>query len=302
MSLRALCFLTVFTPILVVSFAGAQNTDITEELISRMEQTRAVNLDEVVAALELERSPQSSPDNFAVPNPYQPHYMAIEDDPMQITLPGLAPAIHHQQSIYEWTRRINAGDANSKVCALRFTSERQQEYKLKTFNSSAEARESGYLVTHASHCGACSSLADLAAFLRVRDMTTPSRKCTRESEVEDMARCSEALGLSRPCAEVWAYNAEHTRTECRGICLSDYGFFRLLFGIEDKRTVDADGRLRPCIACDEAISGPAYKYAAGRTRRTSGVESAIPRSSEELYEVDFREYYQLFGLQAPEVK
>jgi hypothetical protein len=38
-----------------------------------------------------------------------------------------------------------------------------------------------------------------------------------------------------------------------------------------------DGSLNACLACDEAKSGPTFKAVAGRTRRRSGLSSAIAR-------------------------
>ena len=45
-----------------------------------------------------------------------------------------------------------------------------------------------------------------------------------------------------------------------------------------KKTPDiVDGKLNPCLECDEVKSGPLFKYYAGRTRRDSGIVSSIPR-------------------------
>ena len=55
--------------------------------------------------------------------------------------------------------------------------------------------------------------------------------------------------------------------------------------------VNASGQLRPCLQCDEDNSGPGFKYSAGRTRRNSGIESAIPRADSELYPVDHSAYF-----------
>ena len=38
-----------------------------------------------------------------------------------------------------------------------------------------------------------------------------------------------------------------------------------------------DGRLNPCLVCDEEKSGPVFKAVAGRTRRNSGLPNAMCR-------------------------
>jgi len=43
-----------------------------------------------------------------------------------------------------------------------------------------------------------------------------------------------------------------------------------------------DGRLNACLQCDEDRSGPVFKAIAGRTRRNSGIQSSIPRPTEEI--------------------
>jgi hypothetical protein len=42
-----------------------------------------------------------------------------------------------------------------------------------------------------------------------------------------------------------------------------------------------DGGLNACLACDEEMSGEVFKQAAGRTRRNSGITSAIQRGDGE---------------------
>jgi hypothetical protein len=43
--------------------------------------------------------------------------------------------------------------------------------------------------------------------------------------------------------------------------------------------------------CDENKSGAGFKFSAGRTRRNSGIESAIERSESEIYPVDHSAYF-----------
>lgn len=51
-----------------------------------------------------------------------------------------------------------------------------------------------------------------------------------------------------------------------------------------------DGSMKPCIACDEEISGPIFKKFAGRTRRDSGLSSAIWRPPQDIYQVEHYYY------------
>ena len=44
-----------------------------------------------------------------------------------------------------------------------------------------------------------------------------------------------------------------------------------------------NGKLNPCLNCDEVQSGPLFKYYAGRTRRDSGIKSSIPRPPSQIY-------------------
>ena len=41
-----------------------------------------------------------------------------------------------------------------------------------------------------------------------------------------------------------------------------------------------DGSLNDCLQCDEDVSGPNFKFFSGRTRRNSGIPSAIMRPPE----------------------
>lgn len=45
---------------------------------------------------------------------------------------------------------------------------------------------------------------------------------------------------------------------------------------------DGPYRLNPCLQCDECRSGPVFQKVAGRTRRASGLESAIARPPEDV--------------------
>ena len=61
------------------------------------------------------------------------------------------------------------------------------------------------------------------------------------------------MGFSEYCAETRAYNGEHTKRRCIGICLKDYGLINIMTNGMDKSNVDKDGNLKPRIACDNMV-------------------------------------------------
>lgn len=231
----------------------------------RLRQTRAVNMDSIVA----EQFPHAPAiPGFSLADPYAPD--AAEMVSRWIENPG------------------------QEVCAIRFLDETHTSYELKGFGSSNEAAMAGYAVTHHGRCGSCSGLQDLAVYVEVRDLTTPARDCARRSGLKRKKQCFiDTIGFTARCAESWAYNARNTRQHCLKACISDYGFWNLLFKRYPASPVDESGQLRPCLQCDEDRSGPGFKYSAGRTRRNSGIESAIPRPDEALSPVDHAAYFPI---------
>jgi hypothetical protein len=152
-------------------------------------------------------------------------------------------------------------------------------YRLETHASAEAAERAGAAVTHFGVCGLCSSLADLAAYMRHPDLTTPVRQCGLDhfsSPAEEHVACLEALGFTRPCAQIWYHNTVHTRTRCGGVCFA---------ALNDPYHLP-DGQLNECLACDEAESGPVFKAVAGRTRRNTGLASALCRPCSEVQPIE----------------
>jgi hypothetical protein len=165
------------------------------------------------------------------------------------------------------------------VCAVRRDGDRR--YALVTYPSADAATRDGARPTHAGACGVCSPLEDLAVYLRVPDLTTPVRECALEGvfgDDADVLSCLEDLGFTHPCAQIWAFNAENTRRACLEICFSHL----------DAPFNAPDGTLNPCLACDEEKSGSVFKAVAGRTRRRSGVPTAICRSCLGVFPAEHR--------------
>jgi hypothetical protein len=146
---------------------------------------------------------------------------------------------------------------------------RDRAYRLETFRSEDEAHAAGGQVTHAGACGACSSLQDLAVYIEHRDLTAAGRECGLLGTVADSAqrRCLEGLGLTPACAQIWSFNVDHTRSACLGVCVAT---------MTSDNNMD-NGDLNACLNCDEERSGPVFQAVAGRTRRRSGLSSAIAR-------------------------
>lgn len=182
---------------------------------------------------------------------------------------------------------------NTEVCAVRFVDADRLDYRLRTFPDRGSALAGGYVVTHRDHCGACSSLRDLAIYLASPDLTSPARNCARRLTRAGVKACfMEEIGFEERCAAAWTHNALHTRRHCLGACVGHYGLWNVLTGDMGAPNTDGDGNLNPCLACDEQVSGPGFQYVAGRTRRNSGLTSAIARPAADIYPVDHRRYFR----------
>ncbi|MCB2223742.1 MAG: hypothetical protein KQH83_06155 [Actinobacteria bacterium] len=168
----------------------------------------------------------------------------------------------------------------SGVCAATFGA---SSYRLDTFADTAEADAAGAVVTHTGACGACSGFGDLAVYLEHRDLGDAVRACALlalGSDPEATRSCLLDIGFSEPCAQAWWYNSLHTRDACLVVCLD---------ALNDPNHLP-DGSLNPCLACDEAESGPVFKAVAGRTRRNSGIPTAICRPGESVSPVPHDAY------------
>jgi len=227
----------------------------------------------------------------------------------------------------------NSNAAANEVCAIQFTDSNQVDYNMRTFSSKFEAQAAGWTITHQYQCGTCSTLKDLAVYMGVKDQTTPIRLCTKRgkaknSNLDQVKQCiADSVGFTPMCAESWAYNGLHTGQECKSTCMKAYGndalfwprakaFFTMVIAekfnacpaeVETSDPVlrqqmkasgcplanENTGKLNACLWCDEKTSGPGFKYTAARTRRGSGLESAIPRPNDPLfYDADHTLYFQ----------
>lgn len=169
------------------------------------------------------------------------------------------------------------------VCAVLLDPEAPTAYLLESFDTQSAAEAEGAMVTHTGACGLCSSLTDLAVYIEIPDLTEPVRTCgikgVLQGEQVNMD-CLTALGFTLPCARIWYYNTQNTRTRCGDICTE------LLAAPYHA----PDGALNECLQCDEDNSGPVFKSVAGRTRRNSGIPSGICRPCDTLARIvhDYR--------------
>jgi hypothetical protein len=168
------------------------------------------------------------------------------------------------------------------VCAVVWIADggaRPHDYRVETFASEDAARAAGARVTHFGRCGLCSTLADLAVYMRENDLSAPVRDCGLRAAPDGGTAfdadvdCLRGLGFTLPCAQIWAYNTQHTRAKCLSICIEH------LF---DKYNLPDGGALNACLRCDEEQSGPVFKAVAGRTRRNTGLPNAICRPCSEV--------------------
>lgn len=144
-----------------------------------------------------------------------------------------------------------------------------RSYRLQTFLSERAALGAGGQITHRGSCGACSSFQDLSVYIEQKDLNRAGRICGLRGTLGSKGQSIgfRKLGFTDACAQIWSFNVDNTRSECMGSCMAT---------IPTKHKLP-DGSLNPCLACDEENSGPVFKAVAGRTRRRSGLSSAIAR-------------------------
>ncbi|KAL7529287.1 hypothetical protein ACHAWF_002918 [Thalassiosira exigua] len=176
------------------------------------------------------------------------------------------------------------------VCAVHINEEFESDdeckaasYKLATYASSAEAEVAGGFVTHVGHCGVCSTVRDLAAYLNSEDLTSQGKFCAKQGalSLEAGLECYRSLGMTDDCATIWAYNSRNTARECFAKCFVG----ETLKDVPNNRPAP-ECRLNDCLQCDEDSSGAIFQKYAGRTRRNSGLLSAIARPCDALVPIE----------------
>ncbi|MGK0389880.1 MAG: hypothetical protein ACI94Y_002625 [Maribacter sp.] len=159
------------------------------------------------------------------------------------------------------------------VCAIIIENLADRIYRLGNYIDTETAEAANAIVTHHDACGLCSTLTDFAVYAENRDIGDGVRACglsTFGQPIENLVECIEALGFTKPCAQIWAYNTMNTRENCLIPCITNPIYH------------NPDGTLSDCLQCDEDVSGPVFKVEAGRTRRNTGLASSICRFCEEV--------------------
>lgn len=284
----------------------------TDALAKRLRNTNLINGNEIYNRLDLESgntetgqadaSTSRGASGFLTSSPYEPRYRESYSSIAELRYP-LPPntrsyeldeikatfLFYGQEPVLRWHSSLGS---NTEVCAVQFVDTDRVDYRLRTFPDQKSALTEGYVVTHRYHCGTCSSLHDLAVYLAKPDLTKPARTCGRKLTADGIKKClMEKVGFAEPCAETWTYNILHTRHRCMKTCVKHYGLWKVLMNDMNDAHADKRGNLNPCLACDEHASGPGFQYAAGRTRRNSGLVSAICRPTGEIYPVEHQLYF-----------
>ncbi|MDE2770893.1 MAG: hypothetical protein OXI44_06935 [Bacteroidota bacterium] len=273
-------------------------------LIEKLQRTLLLNGREIHDRLDLvDPSGSRDQNGFLTISPYEPAYQEaylhpdslrypMPDNPQSFNLAGDNPTFvfRGQEPVLQWYSSLSS---NTEVCAVGFADSTRISCQLRTFPDPNSAVKTNFIITHRHHCGTCSSLHDLAINLEKPDIVTPTRICAKQLKADDIKAClMEEVGLGEHCAETWTYNVLHTRRHCTAICVGYYGLWNVLTNNMSKPPIDEHGNLNPCLACDEYTSGPGFQYVAGRTRRSSGLVSAIPRPEAEIYQIDHQRYFK----------
>jgi hypothetical protein len=272
------------------------NIEYSEDFISRLKTTQLSNESDLINALQ-ERSKKFNitENNFTLPSPYYPRTSVWSRREADL----LAEKTHRNYPVLSYDHHEHDSGAyyfgndetvawwydlasQQEVCALKFNDNSEINYHVRTFSSREEALKNHYQITHYGRCGACSSLQDLSIYMS-KGLTQPTRKCSKLLLPSLIKSClKDDIGFTDICAEAWTYNAQHTRKECKKVCIQEYGLANLVLNRLDGKDYSYSGRLSECIKCDENISGMGFKALAGRTRRNSGLKSEIERDPNEI--------------------
>ncbi|CAB9518000.1 expressed unknown protein [Seminavis robusta] len=133
-------------------------------------------------------------------------------------------------------------------------------------------------ITHYGACGVCSNLQDLAVYVANPDLTSKGQECGAKALFSQQlgVECFIRAGYTPACAKMWMYNTLETGDKCKDLCLP-FTFQGMPNNGPPPTCTIAD-----CLWCDEVYSGPNFKKVAARTRRRSGLLSAIARPCDDI--------------------
>ena len=282
-------------------------------LIQRLQRTNLVHGEAIYRQLGLEAREDEARNpvalrtlgkyGFLTRNPFETQHQAFNRPQLVPSSQALNKAKNSESKLYATSSPFYGREAvlrwyvsmssSTVVCGVRFVDSGRADYELRTFSDANSALAEGYVITHRYHCGTCSSLRDRATYLDKPDLTAPARSCPRALTPSRIKTClMDQVGLAEFCAKTCTYNVIHTSQKCSATCIRFYGLWNVLSNTLNEANTDALGNLNPCLACDEYTSGPIFQYTSGRTRRSSGLVSAIQRSKAEVYSVNHHLYFE----------
>ena len=167
-------------------------------------------------------------------------------------------------------------DLPTAVCAFKYSDSTCNEYSMITYESTEAATNDGASVTHTGACGLCSTAKDLATYMSIPDMTHAGKICAMKGIVSSRwgKKCYMKLGFTAPCSEIWNYDGQQTRKKCMTTCIGHLD--------SPNNGPEPACKLNSCLQCDEDEAGPIFKKFAARTRRRSGILSAITRGCDDF--------------------
>ena len=107
-------------------------------------------------------------------------------------------------------------ETDDAVCGHKFSDTACTKYEIIDYASEKAALADGAVVTHYGVCGACSTRQDLGVYMKYFDMTSVGKECGIKTGILTAygIRCFEDLGMTTPCASIWAYNAKYDSDVC----------------------------------------------------------------------------------------
>ncbi len=164
------------------------------------------------------------------------------------------------------------------VCAFKYVADDCNSYTMHTYRSASEAEADGAVVTHEKSCGLCSTAQDLSVYMANPDMTHEGKVCASKGLISSKwgKKCYMELGYTEACAEIWNYDGIFDGQQCKWTCLGS------IFKGEPNNGPPPACEINSCLQCDEDEAGPLFKQFAGRTRRRSGLLSAIVRGCDDF--------------------
>ncbi len=227
---------------------------------------------------------------------------------------------------YDTSRKTSNGGYNTERnlnqnCYVEFVGN-TSDYRLLSLENNENHPNA--ILTHSTPCGVCSTLDQLAVYLKYPDLTTPVKKCAAKFHEKVALECLAKLGFKSPCQDIWLYNSISSRDLCTFTCILNLNSpnnvesggtnycepwsYKNTNGC--KNTINGQSacsdfqweegqeyRLNSCLQCDECRSGPVFQKVAGRTRRASGIDSAIKRPPDTITD-DLTHCYPINGAPA----